>query len=134
MGAARRVKAHVTLMQMRRGGSDQHSSAVKRRSRVEASSTRDVSRNVLAALIVGLALTAAASGFIAYANGPHASRANREVDASQDCSARYAALLDLAELARRDGKSSEIVVRGLSERGGALSVCLPTSRGEPPPR
>ncbi|MFM0172491.1 hypothetical protein [Paraburkholderia sediminicola] len=43
---------------------------------------------------------------------------------SQECSARYAALLDLAELARRDGKSSEVVVRGLSDRGGAMSGCL----------
>jgi len=45
--------------------------------------------------------------------------------ASQDCSARYAALLDLAELARRDGQSADVIVRGLSGQGGAMSACLP---------
>jgi hypothetical protein len=54
-------------------------------------------------------------------------RASR--DASQDCSTRYAALLDLAELARRDGKSSEVVVRGLSDKGGAMSGCLAAGSG-----
>jgi hypothetical protein len=43
-------------------------------------------------------------------------------------------LLDLAELARRDGKSSEIVVRGLSEHGGAMSACLLAGRSEPVPQ
>ncbi|WP_233805997.1 hypothetical protein [Paraburkholderia sp. HP33-1] len=57
--------------------------------------------------------------------------ANPAVSATRDCSARYAALLDLAELARRDGKSSEVVVRGLSERNGAMSACLPVDRGRP---
>ncbi|ASL45933.1 hypothetical protein bAD24_III00955 [Burkholderia sp. AD24] len=52
----------------------------------------------------------------------------REMQTSQDCSARYAALLDLAELARRDGKSSEVVMRGLSDRAGPMSACLPTVR------
>lgn len=52
-------------------------------------------------------------------------------DASRNCSARYAALLDLAELARRDGKSSEVVIRGLSDRRGAMSGCLPINRAEP---
>ncbi|MFM0731698.1 hypothetical protein PQQ52_14535 [Paraburkholderia sediminicola] len=50
---------------------------------------------------------------------------HRAIESEQDCSAKYAALLDLAELARRDGKSSEVVVRGLSDRGGAMSDCLP---------
>lgn len=49
---------------------------------------------------------------------------NQPQDASRDCSAHYAALLDLAELARREGKSSGVVVRGLSDRRGALSGCL----------
>jgi hypothetical protein len=56
-------------------------------------------------------------------------RGNPAASAAKDCSARYAALLDLAELARRDGKSSEVVVRGLSEHNGAMSACLPVSRG-----
>jgi hypothetical protein len=86
---------------------------------------------VLVALVVAAGLTAAMSEFITYAHGP---RANRAVEASQDCSARYAALLDLAELARRDGKSSEVVVRGLSDRDGALSGCLPPGRSGPAPQ
>lgn len=53
---------------------------------------------------------------------------HRAIEPGQDCSAKYAALLDLAELARRDGKSSEVVVRGLSDRGGAMSGCLPTGK------
>jgi hypothetical protein len=60
-------------------------------------------------------------------------RANPAASAAKDCSARYAALLDLAELARRDGKSSEVVVRGLSEQNGAMSACLPVSRGRVAP-
>ncbi|HZZ06284.1 hypothetical protein [Paraburkholderia sp.] len=53
---------------------------------------------------------------------------HRAIESGQDCSAKYAALLDLAELARRDGKSSEVVVRGLSDRDGAMSECLPIGR------
>lgn len=52
----------------------------------------------------------------------------RATEYQQDCSAKYAALLDLAELARRDGKSSEVVVRGLSDRGGVMSECLPAGK------
>ncbi|WP_143752192.1 hypothetical protein [Burkholderia sp. SRS-W-2-2016] len=78
----------------------------------------------LAAFVVATLLTlsafVAANYFIAAAASP----------AAQDCSARYAALLDLAELVRRDGKSSEVVMRGLSERGGAMRDCLPSTRGE----
>lgn len=122
-----RVKACVVPpMPLRRDVIDEEGNGVARRSRVEALSTKAVCGNVLAVLVVAVSLTAAVSGFIAHADGP---RAMNAVEALQDCSARYAALLDLAELARRDGKSSEIVVRGLSERGGALSVCLPTGRG-----
>jgi hypothetical protein len=85
-----------------------------------------------AGLIAGL--MAAAGGLVAYAHSPRADRADPANEASRQCSARYAALLDLAELARRDGKSSEIVVRGLSGRGGALSGCPPTTRSEAAPR
>ncbi|CAB3807302.1 hypothetical protein [Paraburkholderia caffeinilytica] len=53
---------------------------------------------------------------------------HRTIESESDCSAKYAALLDLAELARRDGKSSEVVMRGLSDRGGAMRECLPTGR------
>jgi hypothetical protein len=80
---------------------------------------------VLAALIVALRGAAAMSGLFTHVHGLHA---DREPEASQDCSARYAALLDLAELARRDGKSSGIVVLGLSDMHGAMNECLPISR------
>ncbi|MGF6640920.1 hypothetical protein [Paraburkholderia sp. MM6662-R1] len=60
-------------------------------------------------------------------------RANPAAGAASDCSARYAALLDLAELARRDGKSSEVVVRGLSQQNGAMSECIPAGRFRPAP-
>lgn len=54
--------------------------------------------------------------------------ARRTMKPAPDCSAKYAALLDLAELARRDGKSAEVVVRGLSDQRGAMSECLPATR------
>jgi hypothetical protein len=53
---------------------------------------------------------------------------HRTIELAPDCSAKYAALLDLAELARRDGKSSDVVVRGLSDQHGAMSECLPADR------
>ncbi|WP_254906043.1 hypothetical protein [Paraburkholderia youngii] len=61
-------------------------------------------------------------------------RANPAASVTRDCSARYAALLDLAELARRDGKSSEVVVRGLRQQNGAMSECLPAGWVRPAPR
>ncbi|WP_429536150.1 hypothetical protein [Paraburkholderia youngii] len=61
-------------------------------------------------------------------------RANRAASVTRDCSARYAALLDLAELARRDGKSSEVVVRGLRQQNGAMSECRPAGWVRPAPR
>lgn len=79
---------------------------------------------VLASLIVALCAAAAMSGLF---TPPPALRAAREPEAAQDCSARYAAVLDLAELVRREGKSSQVVVRGLSDRRGALNKCLPIS-------
>lgn len=81
---------------------------------------------MLAALVVALAWAVAMSGVLTHAEGL---RADHALQTPQACSARYAALLDLAELARREGKSSEVVVRGLSERGGAMSGCLPIGRG-----
>jgi hypothetical protein len=136
-------------MQVRHDAIDEPGRSVARRSRAEGLSTRAVFNGMLAALLVALALALAAAsglGFNAHAHGSRANGANGAnganrgnlgnlaVDASQDCSARYAALLDLAELARRDGKSSEVVVRGLSERGGAMSVCLPAGRSDPTPQ
>lgn len=76
----------------------------------------------LGALAVLLVAGAVLNGWLGAAELPHASSAASR-RASQDCSARYAALLDLAELARQDRASSELVARGLSDRSGALSGC-----------
>ncbi|VVD32296.1 hypothetical protein [Paraburkholderia dioscoreae] len=74
----------------------------------------------LAAIVVATGLLIAISRFGTAAG-------TRDVmGSSRECSARYVALLDLAELARRDGKSSEVVVRGLNDRGGAMSGCVST--------
>ncbi|MGF6300578.1 MULTISPECIES: hypothetical protein [Paraburkholderia] len=73
-------------------------------------------------------------GLNAYLEPNREFRAKPATSAASDCSARYAALLDLAELARRDGKSSEVVVRALSEQNGVMSECLPAGRGRPAPQ
>ena len=92
-----------------------------------------------AAMASAVAWALAASGVMSGAgfsrgyladSASRADTANLPGDASGDCFARYAALLDLAELARRDGKSSGVVVRGLSDRRGAMSGCLPVDRAE----
>ena len=80
---------------------------------------------VLAAMIVATGMAIAVGERVTHTE-THAVRG--AIESEQDCSAKYAALLDLAELARRDGKSSEVVVRGLSDRGGAMSDCLPIGR------
>ncbi|RKE38187.1 hypothetical protein B0G76_4484 [Paraburkholderia sp. BL23I1N1] len=79
----------------------------------------------LAAMIVAAGVVIAMGEGVINTDTPTVQRA---IEPQQDCSAKYTALLDLAELARRDGKSSEVVVRGLSDRGGALSECLPVGR------
>jgi hypothetical protein len=110
MGAAMRVKSRATVVQ---GG------VMVRRSSFDASSTRwFYLAGALAAMVVAAGVAIAMSRFVAPADTRGAS------GSSQECSTRYAALLDLAELARRDGKSSEVVVRGLSDRGGVMSGCL----------
>ena len=83
-----------------------------------SSARRFYQAGALAAIVVAAGVVIAISHFVP----PVETRAAS--GSSQECSARYAALLDLAELARRDGKSSEVVVRGLSDRGGAMSGCL----------
>lgn len=92
------------------------------RSRVKASRARKFRRvSAVAAILVAGALGVVVGS--SAANTLDAA-AQRRPDSSLDCSARYAALLDLAELARRDGKSSDVVVRGLSDRGGVMSDCF----------
>jgi hypothetical protein len=87
-----------------------------------------------AALATIVAATRLASNAALHASDPSGDlRANPAASAGTDCSARYAALLDLAELVRRDGKSSEVVVRGLSEQHGAMSECLPVRHVRPAP-
>ncbi|HEX7935332.1 MAG TPA: hypothetical protein VF573_19980 [Paraburkholderia sp.] len=68
-----------------------------------------------AAFIVVTALAIAVQRFVANDDVP---RELLAVVPPTDCAARYAALLDLAELARRDGMSSEVVMRGLSSMSG----------------
>jgi hypothetical protein len=86
----------------------------------------------LATILVAASLALPLSRYVAaHADTPSE---QQEIQTAQDCSARYAALLDLAELARRDGKSSEVVMRGLSDRAGPMSACLPTVRTAQPGR
>ncbi|CAE6716705.1 hypothetical protein R69927_04882 [Paraburkholderia domus] len=92
------------------------------RSRFNAVRTRTLCKvSALATMIVAAGVAIAVGEGITNIE-THA--VHRAIEPAQDCSAKYAALLDLAELARRDGKSSEVVVRGLSDRGGAMSGCL----------
>lgn len=77
-------------------------------------------RFIFAGLVVAAGLIV--SSALHYLTQPDASY---NAGAERDCSARYAALLDLAELARRDGKSSDVVMRGLSDQRGAMTGCLP---------
>jgi len=99
-------------------------SAQTLRPRFNAVCTRTLCKvGVLATMIVAIGMAIAVGEGVASTETPAVHRA---IEPEQDCSAKYAALLDLAELARRDGKSSEVVMRGLSDRGGAMGDCLPT--------
>ncbi|MFL9865491.1 hypothetical protein PQR67_15050 [Paraburkholderia fungorum] len=80
---------------------------------------------VVATMIVAAGVAIAVGGGVSHTETYSVRRA---IERQQDCSAKYAALLDLAELARRDGKSSEVVVRGLSDRGGVMNGCLPAGK------
>jgi hypothetical protein len=104
-----------------------------RHSRAEASAWRALRKTAaLATIAVATLLTIHAVIDASDANDDL--RATQAASAASDCSVRYAALLDLAELARRDGKSSEVVVRGLSEQNGAMSECLSAGRIRPAPQ
>ncbi|MFM0081834.1 hypothetical protein P0D72_23680 [Paraburkholderia sediminicola] len=96
------------------------------RPRFNAIRTRTLCKvGALVMMIVATGVAIAVGEGIASTETPAVHRA---IEPEQDCSAKYAALLDLAELARRDGKSSEVVMRGLSGRGGAMGDCFPTGR------
>jgi len=67
-------------------------------------------------ILVAAALAIAAQRFAAHADE---SRELRAMVEATNCPARYAALLDLAELARRDGRYPDVLMRGLGDNGGA---------------
>ncbi|CAB3641587.1 hypothetical protein LMG24238_00321 [Paraburkholderia sediminicola] len=101
-------------------------SAQALRPRYNATRTRTLCKfGALATMIVATGIAIAVGEGIASTETP---AVHRTIEPEQDCSAKYAALLDLAELVRRDGKSSEVVMRGLSDRGGAMGDCLPAGR------
>ncbi|CAB3674471.1 hypothetical protein LMG27174_02314 [Paraburkholderia rhynchosiae] len=108
-------------MQLRRATADPQRLAIPHRRPLHASETRTARRaGRWATIIVATALVIAAHKFMANADVP---RELRAIVPSTNCPARYAALLDLAELARRDGTSSEVVMRGLSGAGGSMNAC-----------
>ena len=51
----------------------------------------------------------------------------RRAGASQQCASKYGELLDIARLARRDGKSSGVMVRELTVMSGRLDACRLTA-------
>lgn len=55
------------------------------------------------------------------------SAVHRPVEPSQHCAKKYAELFDLAQLAKRDGKSSGIMVRELTVMAGQMNECLVTA-------
>ena len=52
---------------------------------------------------------------------------HRQVGASQQCAKKVGELFDIARLARRDGKSSGVMVRELTVMSGRLDACLLTA-------
>jgi hypothetical protein len=57
------------------------------------------------------------------------SATHRPVGASQQCAKKVGELFDIARLARRDGKSSGVMVRELTVMSGRLDACLLTAPG-----
>jgi hypothetical protein len=55
------------------------------------------------------------------------SATHRPVGPSQQCAKKYGELFDLAQLAKRDGKSSDVMVRELTVMSGRLNECLLTA-------
>ena len=139
-GVVMRVKSSMTFMRFRRGAPDAHYAHMTYRLQVDTllPRLRAIGKAAVLATIVaatGWAMATAAvttaavttAAVTSSADAFRANQANQNGDDSRDCSSRYAALLDLAELARRGGKSSGVVVRGLSDQHGAMSECLPMS-------
>ena len=55
------------------------------------------------------------------------SATHRPIGPSQQCAKKYGEVFDLAQLARRDGKSSDVMVRELAVMSGRLNECLSTT-------
>ena len=133
-GVASRVRRAGYLMRTPRGAPRRANADLTRlgraRRRLLRASDERGSRKagVWVTLFVTAALLIAVQRFAANTDVP---RELRAMVASTNCTARYAALLDLAELARRDGTASDVVMRGLSTRSGALSECPRLSPGGP---
>ena len=129
-GVVMRVKSSMTFMRFRRGAPDTHYAHMTYRLQVDTllPRLRAIGKAaVLATIIAATGWAMATAAVTSSADAFRANQANQTGDDSRDCSSRYAALLDLAELARRDGKSSGVVMRGLSGQHGAMSECLPMS-------
>ncbi|WP_244438889.1 hypothetical protein [Paraburkholderia dilworthii] len=111
---ARAMRPRVTM-------SDEQRVAVPHRRPLRASNATAVRKaRVWATIIVVSALVIAVQRFMANADVP---RELPGIVSPTNCPARYAALLDLAELARRDGTASDVVMRGLSNGEGAMNAC-----------
>jgi hypothetical protein len=52
---------------------------------------------------------------------------HRQAGASQQCAKKVGELFDIARLARRDGKSSDVMVRELTVMSERLDACLLTA-------
>jgi hypothetical protein len=79
-----------------------------------------------AMLIVGTVLALGVGGRMTHVE---TSATHRLIGSSRQCAKEYEELFDLAHLARRDGKSSDVMLRELTVMSGRLSECqLPAYR------
>ncbi|SOE96222.1 hypothetical protein SAMN05414139_09153 [Burkholderia sp. D7] len=74
----------------------------------------------LAMLIAAMVLAIGVGGRMTNVEALAGYRGN---EPSQHCAAQYAEMLDLAKLARRDGKSSDVMVRELTVMTGQMDEC-----------
>jgi hypothetical protein len=75
-------------------------------------------------LIVATVLALGVGGCMA---SVQTSSTHRSIHPSQQCAKKYGELFDLAQLARRHGKSSDVMVRELTVMSGRLNECLSTA-------
>ncbi|MFK4444748.1 hypothetical protein ABH944_004749 [Caballeronia udeis] len=74
----------------------------------------------LAMLIMAMVLAIGVGGRMTNVEALTGHRGNESL---QHCAAQYGEMLDLAKLARRDGKSSDIMVRELTVMTGQMGEC-----------